>query len=79
VVFSGYHSKVIREGNLSEERHCLTIIDPKSIKVVKYGFKVVQGFPHPKEFEMSYTNDSLKSGLIVLFIRGSFCNLSMPF
>ena len=79
VAFSGYHSKVMGKGNLSEKRDYLTITDPKSIEVEKYGFKVVEGFPYPKEFEMRYSNDSLKSGLRVLFIRDSFCNLLMPF
>ncbi|MDG1518664.1 MAG: hypothetical protein P8Q42_11600 [Flavobacteriales bacterium] len=79
VIQSGIHYKVIGVKDLSEIKQIPSIKNGMSIEDQKYGFKSIEGFPYPREYEVRYTNKQIKSGLKILFIRDSFSKQLIPF
>ncbi|PWH87030.1 alginate O-acetyltransferase AlgX-related protein [Brumimicrobium oceani] len=76
---SGFHHRVMGIDELSERIETATIPNSLSIDADKYGFKGVDGFAYPWDFENRFVHKKLKTGLRVLFIRDSFGTAIRPF
>ncbi|RFC55260.1 alginate O-acetyltransferase AlgX-related protein [Brumimicrobium aurantiacum] len=76
---SGFHHRVMGIDELSEKIETITIPNSLATEAEKYGFKGVDGFAYPWEFENRFIHKTLNDGLRVLFIRDSFGGAIRPF
>jgi hypothetical protein len=75
----GFHHRVMGIDELKERNETATIKNPQAQEAEKFGFKSIEGFAYPWDYENRFINKELKNGLRVLFIRDSFGKAIRPF
>ena len=79
IIQKGIHYSVLGIDELSEYSESPVMDHPHSRIAEKYGFKGIDMFAYPNDFEKHFVNDSLPNGLRVLIIRDSYGAAVIPF